>query len=436
MRHPADLCIISRGWVIDPRRWNGVGDVWIKQGRIAEVTPPQAAFPSHANIIKAEGLIVTPGLVDLHAHLREPGLEYKETIETGTAAAAAGGFTTVCCMPNTKPVNDSPTVTQTIHDRAHATGLVRVHPIGAITKGLLGKELANLRGLRGAGCVAVSDDGNPVMENAVMRQAMLEARTLDLPVIDHCEDLSLAGCGCMAEGRLSRLLGVHGIPSEAESNMVERDIALSKATECHLHIAHISTVKAVEAVRKAKAAGVRVTAEACPHHFVLTEEAVREQGALAKMNPPLRCQADVQAVRDGLQDGTIDVIATDHAPHAAHEKQWELTKAPFGIVGLETALGISLRLVQEGVLSLESMIEKLSSAPAHLLGLSCGTLAARAMADVVLIDPRMEWTVDPEQFRSKGRNSPFAGWQLRGVVVRTLVGGVTVYQRPAGDKDE
>ncbi len=431
MKPPADLLIISNGWVIDPGRWNGLGDVWIQQGRIAEVKTPQTAFPSHADHINATGLIVAPGFVDLHVHFREPGLEYKETIETGTAAAAAGGFTTVCCMPNTKPVNDSPAVTQTIHDRTQATGLVRVHPIGAITKGSLGKEPTDFRALRGAGCVAVSDDGNPVMEDVVMRQAMVDALALNLPVVDHCEDLSLAGCGCMAEGPIARHLGVRGIPSEAESRMVERDIALSKETGCHLHIAHISTTKAVEAVRKAKAAGVRVTAEACPHHFLLTEEAVRDQGALAKMNPPLRRHVDVQAVREGLQDGTIEAIATDHAPHAAHEKQWGLTKAPFGIVGLETALGLSLRLVQEGVLSLEAMIQKLTSAPARLFGLSCGTLAADAPADVALIDPRMEWTVDPEQFRSKGRNTPFAGWRLRGAVVQTMVDGVTVYQKPA-----
>ncbi len=436
MNQSTDLLIISNGWVIDPGRWNGPGDVWIRQGRIAEVKAPQTPLPSHADHFNATGLIVAPGFVDLHVHLREPGLEYKETIETGTAAAAAGGFTTVCCMPNTKPVNDSPAVTQTIHDRAQTTGLVRVHPIGAITKGSLGKEPTDFRALRGAGCVAVSDDGNPVMENAVMQQAMVDALALDLPVIDHCEDLSLAGCGCISEGPLARYLGVSGIPPEAESRMVERDIALSKETDCHLHIAHISTVKAVEAVRKAKAAGVRVTAEACPHHFMLTEEAVREHGPLAKMNPPLRRDADVQAVRAGLQDGTIDVIATDHAPHAAHEKQWGLNKAPFGIVGLETALGLSLRLVEEGVLSLETMIQKLTSAPARLFGLSCGTLAAGTPADVVLIDPKMEWTVDPEQFRSKGRNTPFTGWRLRGSVIRTLFGGVTVYQRPVGDKDE
>lgn len=425
--------MIAGGWVIDPGRWNGVADVWIRQGRIAAVGPPQTALPSHAGLIQAAGLIVAPGLVDLHVHLREPGFEYKETIATGTAAAAAGGFTTVCCMPNTHPVNDTPVVTGTIRDRVHATGLVRVHPIGAITKGLQGKEPADLRGLRAAGCVAVSDDGRPVMDDAVMRQAMLEARALNLPVVDHCEDLSLAGCGCMAEGPLARLLGVRGIPSEAESRMVERDIALSKATGCHLHIAHISTAKAVAAVRAAKAAGLRVTAEACPHHFMLTDEAVREQGASAKMNPPLRRPADVQAVRDGLRDGTIEAIATDHAPHAAYEKQWGLSKAPFGIVGLETALGLSLRLVEEGVLSLESMIEKLTSAPARLFGLSAGTLAPGAQADVVLIDPNREWTVDPERFRSKGRNTPFAGWRLRGAVVRTMVGGVTVFQKT---KDE
>lgn len=425
--------MIAGGWVIDPGRWNGVADVWIRQGRIAAVAPPQTALPSHAGLIQAAGLIVAPGLVDLHVHLREPGFEYKETIATGTAAAAAGGFTTVCGMPNTHPVNDTPVVTGTILDRVHATGLVRVHPIGAITKGLQGKEPADLRGLRAAGCVAVSDDGRPVMDDAVMRQAMLEARALNLPVVDHCEDLSLAGCGCMAEGPLARLLGVRGIPSEAESRMVERDIALSKATGCHLHIAHISTAKAVAAVRAAKAAGLRVTAEACPHHFMLTDEAVREQGASAKMNPPLRRPADVQAVRDGLRDGTIEAIATDHAPHAAYEKQWGLSKAPFGIVGLETALGLSLRLVEEGVLSLESMIEKLTSAPARLFGLSAGTLAPGAQADVVLIDPNREWTVDPERFRSKGRNTPFAGWRLRGAVVRTMVGGVTVFQKT---KDE
>lgn len=397
------------------------------------VTPPGTDRPSHVNLIQAAGLIVAPGLVDLHVHFREPGFEYKETIKTGTAAAAAGGFTTVCCMPNTKPVNDTPAVTEVIRHRAREAGLVRVHPIGAITKKLKGKELADFPSLRAAGCVAVSDDGRPVMEDAVMRQAMLEARALTLPVVDHCEDLSLAGCGCMAEGPLARLLGVRGIPSEAESKMVERDIALSQATECHLHIAHISTEKAVAAVRAAKAAGILVTAEACPHHFMLTDEAVREQGASAKMNPPLRPLADVQAVRDGLRDGTIEAIATDHAPHAAYEKQRGLSKAPFGIVGLETALGLSLGLVEEGVLSMESMIEKLTSAPAGLFGLSAGTLAVGAPADVVLIDPKREWTVDPERFRSKGRNTPFAGWRLRGAVVRTMVGGVTVFQRT---KDE
>lgn len=433
MNEPAELFIITGGWVIDPGRWNDPGDVWIRQGRIMSVTPPGTDRPSHVNLIQAAGLIVAPGLVDLHVHFREPGFEYKETIKTGTAAAAAGGFTTVCCMPNTKPVNDTPAVTEVIRHRAREAGLVRVHPIGAITKKLKGKELADFPSLRAAGCVAVSDDGRPVMEDAVMRQAMLEARALTLPVVDHCEDLSLAGCGCMAEGPLARLLGVRGIPSEAESKMVERDIALSQATECHLHIAHISTEKAVAAVRAAKAAGILVTAEACPHHFMLTDEAVREQGASAKMNPPLRPLADVQAVRDGLRDGTIEAIATDHAPHAAYEKQRGLSKAPFGIVGLETALGLSLGLVEEGVLSMESMIEKLTSAPAGLFGLSAGTLAVGAPADVVLIDPKREWTVDPERFRSKGRNTPFAGWRLRGAVVRTMVGGVTVFQRT---KDE
>jgi len=332
-------------------------------------------------------------------------------------------------MPNTKPVNDTSVVTEVIRARAREAGLVAVCPIGAITKGLLGKALTDFHELQSAGCVAVSDDGRPVMDDQVMRQAMQRAQALGLPVVDHCEDVTLAGCGCMAEGPVARALGVRGIPPEAESRIVERDLILAKDTGCHVHIAHISTAQAVQAVRRAKAEGVRVTAEACPHHFLLTDEAVQEWGALAKMNPPLRRPDDVQAVRDGLCDGTIDAIATDHAPHAEYEKQWGMDRAPFGIVGLETALGLTLRLVEEGVLSMESAIEKLTSAPARLFGLSKGTLAVGADADVVMIDHHREWTVDPKQFLSKGRNTPFAGWRLRGQVVRTFIGGTSVYQR-------
>jgi len=423
------MIVIAGGWVLDPGRWNGEADLWIRQGHVAAVMEPDAEPPTGALCIDATGLIVAPGFVDLHVHFREPGFEYKETIATGTAAAAAGGFTTVCCMPNTKPVNDTSVVTEVIRARAREAGLVAVCPIGAITKGLLGKALTDFHELQSAGCVAVSDDGRPVMDDQVMRQAMQRAQALGLPVVDHCEDVTLAGCGCMAEGPVARALGVRGIPPEAESRIVERDLILAKDTGCHVHIAHISTAQAVQAVRRAKAEGVRVTAEACPHHFLLTDEAVQEWGALAKMNPPLRRPDDVQAVRDGLCDGTIDAIATDHAPHAEYEKQWGMDRAPFGIVGLETALGLTLRLVEEGVLSMESAIEKLTSAPARLFGLSKGTLAVGADADVVMIDHHREWTVDPKQFLSKGRNTPFAGWRLRGQVVRTFIGGTSVYQR-------
>ena len=423
------MIVIAGGWVLDPGRWNGEADLWIRQGHVAAVMEPDAEPPTGALCIDATGLIVAPGFVDLHVHFREPGFEYKETIATGTAAAAAGGFTTVCCMPNTKPVNDTSVVTEVIRARAREAGLVAVCPIGAITKGLLGKTLTDFHELQSAGCVAVSDDGRPVMDDQVMRQAMQRAQALGLPVVDHCEDVTLAGCGCMAEGPVARALGVRGIPPEAESRIVERDLILAKDTGCHVHIAHISTAQAVQAVRRAKAEGVRVTAEACPHHFLLTDEAVQEWGALAKMNPPLRRPDDVQAVRDGLCDGTIDAIATDHAPHAEYEKQWGMDRAPFGIVGLETALGLTLRLVEEGVLSMESAIEKLTSAPARLFGLSKGTLAVGADADVVMIDHHREWTVDPKQFLSKGRNTPFAGWRLRGQVVRTFIGGTSVYQR-------
>ncbi|MDZ4853534.1 MAG: dihydroorotase [Nitrospirota bacterium] len=423
------MIVIAGGWVLDPGRWNGEADLWIRQGHVEAVMSPDAEVPTEALCIDATGLIVAPGFVDLHVHFREPGFEYKETIATGTAAAAAGGFTTVCCMPNTKPVNDTSVVTEVIRARAREAGLVAVCPIGAITKGLLGKALTDFHELQSAGCVAVSDDGRPVMDDQVMRQAMQRAQALGLPVVDHCEDVTLAGCGCMAEGPVARALGVRGIPPEAESRIVERDLILAKDTGCHVHIAHISTAQAVQAVRRAKAEGVRVTAEACPHHFLLTDEAVQEWGALAKMNPPLRRPDDVQAVRDGLCDGTIDAIATDHAPHAEYEKQWGMDRAPFGIVGLETALGLTLRLVEEGVLSMESAIEKLTSAPARLFGLSKGTLAVGADADVVMIDHHREWTVDPKQFLSKGRNTPFAGWRLRGQVVRTFIGGTSVYQR-------
>ncbi len=427
----APSLVIAGGWVLDPGRWSGEADVWIREGRIVAVGPPDAALLSDVRRLDATGLIVVPGFVDLHVHLREPGFEYKETIATGTTAAVAGGFTSVCCMPNTNPVNDSVEMTRWIGTRARATGLAHVYPIGAITKGSAGRELTDFRALKEAGCVAVSDDGRPVMADQIMRRAMQLAAEVDLPVIDHCEDAVLSGCGCMNEGPVSRAMGWRGIPEDAEFRMIARDIRLAKETGARLHVAHLSTAAGVEMVRQAKADGVMVSAEVCPHHFTLTEKAVPVYGAHAKMNPPLRAERDRAALVEGLADGTIDAIATDHAPHAEYEKQWGMDRAPFGIVGLETALALTLRLVQDGRVSLERAMTCLTRAPAGLLRLPKGTLTPGADADVTLVDPEARWTVDPERFRSKGRNTPFAGWQMKGCVVRTLVAGRVVFESDA-----
>ena len=421
--------VLAGGWVLDPGRWDGKADVWIKNGVIDAVVPPDMSLPQAVERLDMTGLLVLPGLVDLHVHLREPGFEYKETIATGTAAAVAGGFTAICCMPNTKPVNDEPTVTQLIKWKSEEADRAKVYPIGAVTKGSAGRELTDFRALKEAGCVAVSDDGRPVMEDHLMRRAMQQASDVDLPVIDHCEDLILSGCGCMNEGPVSRVLGVRGIPKDAEFRMIARDIKLAEAMGARLHVAHLSTAVGVDLVRKAKARGLPVTAEVCPHHFTLTDHAVREQGVNAKMNPPLRSEGDRAALLEGLADGTIDAIATDHAPHAEYEKQWGMDRAPFGIVGLETALALTLRLVEQGVLPLEHAVQCLTSRPAELLGLPAGTLAPGVSADIVVVDRTCEWVVDPEQFCSKGRNTPFRGWRLNGQVVRTFVRGKSVFER-------
>lgn len=415
--------VLAGGWVLDPGRWDGEADVWIKNGVIDALVSPDVSPPQAAKRLDVTGFLVLPGLVDLHVHLREPGFEYKETIATGTAAALAGGFTSICCMPNTKPVNDEPTVTQLIKRKSGEADRAKVYPIGAITKGSAGRELADFRALKEAGCVALSDDGRPVMNDEVMRQAMKQASDVDLPVIDHCEDLILSGCGCMNEGPVSRVLGVRGIPKGSEFRMIARDIKLAEETGARLHVAHLSTAVGVDLVRQAKAKGLPVTAEVCPHHFTLTDEAVREQGVNAKMNPPLRSERDRGALLEGLADGTIDAIATDHAPHAEYEKQWGMDRAPFGIVGLETALVLTLRLVELGLLSLERAVQCLTSKPAGLLGLPGGTLASGASADIVVVDRTCEWVVDSEQFYSKGRNTPFAGWPVRGRVMMTVVAG-------------
>jgi len=419
--------LIQGGHVIDPGRVNGVADVLIENGTISAVGPALTA-PAGATVIQAKGQLVFPGFVDLHVHFREPGFEYKETIQSGTAAAVAGGFTTVCAMPNTNPVNDNQAVTEFMLERAKAAGNAHLYPIGAITKKSEGKELAEIGDLRRAGCVAISDDGKPVMNSLVMRRAMEYARAFDVPVVDHCEDLHLSEGGCMNEGLVSTELGLPGIPSAAEDVMVARNVSLAELTGARLHLAHISTAGSVRMVREAKARGLKVTAEACPHHFTLTEELTRGYNTHAKMNPPLRTMQDVQAIKEGLRDGTIDVIATDHAPHATQEKQQEFTEAPFGIVGLETALSLTLALVDEGVLTLESAVDKLATAPAKAFSLNAGTLAVGAPADVAIVDPNREWQVDPSRFRSKSRNTPFAGWKVKGRVTTTIVSGRVVFE--------
>mgnify|MGYP003403874501 FL=1 len=419
--------LIQGGHVIDPGRVNGVADVLIENGTISAVGPALTA-PAGATVIQAKGQLVLPGFVDLHVHFREPGFEYKETIQSGTAAAVAGGFTTVCAMPNTNPVNDNQAVTEFMLERAKTAGNAHLYPIGAITKKSEGKELAEIGDLRRAGCVAISDDGKPVMNSLGMRRAMEDARAFGVPVVGHCGDLHLSEGGCMNEGLVSTELGLPGIPSAAEDVMVARNVSLAELTGARLHLAHISTAGSVRMVREAKARGLKVTAEACPHHFTLTEELTRGYNTHAKMNPPLRTMQDVQAIKEGLRDGTIDVIATDHAPHATQEKQQEFTEAPFGIVGLETALSLTLALVDEGVLTLESAVDKLATAPAKAFSLNAGTLAVGAPADVAIVDPNREWQVDPSRFRSKSRNTPFAGWKVKGRVTTTIVSGRVVFE--------
>lgn len=425
-------CIVIRGGiVIDPGRFNGRADVLIRHGKIVEIgIPLRTSIPEGPSIriIDATGRIVSPGFVDLHCHLREPGFEYKETIQSGAASAVAGGFTSICCMPNTQPVNDNESVTDFILTKAKEAGTARVFPIGAITKKSEGEELADIGELIGAGCIAISDDGRPVMNSLVMRRAMEYAKAFGVPVVDHCEDLHLSCGGSMNEGMVSTELGIPGIPHASEEVMVARNLSLAHLTGVHVHLAHLSTARSVELVRLAKKQGLPVSAEVCPHHFSVTEEAVRGYNSNAKMNPPLRTDPDVQALKDGLRDGTIDVIATDHAPHAIQEKQLEFDAAPFGIVGFETALPLTLRLVEEGVLSLEQALDKLAKSPATLFHLSVGTLDIGQEADVVVFDPQEEWVIDPARFRSKSRNTPFCGWKVKGRVKQTIVAGRLVYE--------
>ena len=424
--------LIRGGRVIDPAsKLDRTADVLLVEGKVAEVGARVAA-PEGAEVLDAKGCVVAPGFVDLHVHLREPGREDVETIATGARAAAAGGFTSVCAMPNTDPVTDNQAAVGFIVSQARRAGTARVYPIGAVSLGQKGEQLAEFGELVGAGAVAVSDDGRPVATAHLMRTALEYALTFGIPVIDHCEDVSLSAGGAMHEGLVSTRLGLKGIPRSAEDVIVARDIQLAELTGGHVHLAHCSTAGAVAMVRTAKSRGVRVTAEVTPHHFALTDAACAGYDTHAKMNPPLREAADVAALRDGLADGTIDCIATDHAPHHYDAKEQEFDNAPFGVVGLETALGVAVtELVEGGVLDLPALVHRLATRPAEIAHLPAGTLAKGAAGDVVVFDPAAAWTVDPARFFSKSRNTPFAGRKLKGVVRWTVVGGTVVHR--AGD---
>lgn len=427
---PSLSILIKGGYLIDTKAKRGeISDILIEGRKITSIGKDLRAGPDCENLIDATRKVVIPGLIDMHTHTREPGYEYKENIRSVSEAAVAGGFTTICSMPNTKPVNDNRAVTEFITSRAKDVGIVNLLPVGAITKGSQGVELAEIGELSDAGCFAISDDGRSVMNSEVMRRGMEYAKAFDMLVISHCEDTNLSSGGVMNEGIVSTRLGLHGIPSIAEEVMVARDIALAEYTGCRLHLAHISTAGSVRIIREAKSRGISVTSETAPHYFTLTEDAVEGYDPNTKVNPPLRSSSDLAAIRDGLKDGTIDLIATDHAPHAIEEKELEFDQTPFGIAGLETALSITLGLVEDGVLSLEEAISRLTLIPARVIGIDKGYLTAGVDADIAIIDLDDRWIVDPARFRSKGKNSPFAGWKVKGSVFMTIMGGRRVFSR-------
>jgi dihydroorotase len=420
--------LIKNGRVIDPASgYDGIADVWIDDGLIRGVGEGLGA--PGVELFDATGLIVAPGFIDMHVHLREPGFEHAETIESGSRAAAAGGFTSICPMPNTAPVNDSATVTSYIIEKARRHAVVNVFPIGAITKGSAGEDLAAIGSMRQAGVVAISDDGRPVMNARVMRRAMEFARSFGMPVIDHCEDLHLSAGGDMHEGLESVRLGLRGIPACSEDVMVARDILLAEVTGARYHVAHISSRHSVEMVAFAKARGLSVTAEATPHHMLLADTDMEPYDSNFKMKPPLRSRCDVGAVVDGLVSGAIDAIATDHAPHPGSEKMQEFEKCPFGILGLETALGIALEnLVHPSRIGLMRFVELFTTGPARILGIDRGTLAQGAAGDVTIFSTEREWTYDVNKSFSRSRNSPFDGRAFRGGAVATVVGGRLVWK--------
>ncbi len=428
--------LLKGGRVVDPANGrDGVFDILIDGDRIARVGPDLPAEDGTVVVAIPAGLVITPGLIDMHVHLREPGQEHKETVATGTLSAVTGGFTAVACMPNTSPVNDNAGVTQYILKKAADANLARVYPIGAVSRGQKGEEMADLGELKEAGCVAVTDDGHPVSTALLMRRALEYTRMFDMPVIEHCEEQTLKGDGVAHEGLTASTLGLRGIPGEAESIMAQRDIALAELTGGRVHIAHMSARQTLDAVRYGKSRGTRVTCEVAPHHFILTDEMLASPLAYdtnTKMNPPLRERADRDAMLQGIADGSVDVIATDHAPHHYDEKHVEFDRAPFGITGLETAVSLCLdRLVHRGVITLSRLIELLSVNPARILGVPGGSLSEGAPADLTILAPDLAVTVDAKSMKSKSKNTPFDGWELRGGVAATLVGGATAYCNPA-----
>ena len=415
--------------VLDPGYIDGKKDIIINDRLIeAVVDPENVQTAADIKTIDARGMIVVPGLMDIHVHLREPGHEYKETIETGLLAAARGGFTAICSMPNTIPVNDNRQVTQFILQRAKELGLSKVYPVGAITQGSMGQALAEIYDMKQAGIVAVTDDGKPVENPNLMRRALEYCKGLDMPIFVHAEEISIADDGSMNEGPFATRLGLKGIPNAAESIMVVRDIALSQLTGAPVHFCHISTKESVEAIRQAKQKGVNITCETAPHYFTLTDADVKDYNTNFKMNPPLRSEEDRQAVIQGLKDGTIDLIASDHAPHSVVEKDVEFDRAAFGIVGLETSLPLSLKLVQDGVLTLAELVTKMAKHPAKMIGIN-NDIKPGNTADLTLIDPEDTYEIDPGTFRSKSRNTPFSGMKVKGSTFLTMVDGRVVYQR-------
>jgi dihydroorotase len=428
--------LLKGGRVVDPVNGrDGTFDILIDGERIAAVGA-SLRTPDDAMVVAVPaGLVIVPGLIDMHVHLREPGQEHKETVATGTLAAVTGGFTAVACMPNTAPVNDNAGVTQFILKKAADAGLARVYPIGAVSRGQKGEQMADLGELKEAGCVAVTDDGHPVATALLMRRALEYTRMFDMPVIEHCEEQTLKGDGVAHEGLFANKLGLRGIPGEAESIMAQRDIALAELTGGRVHIAHMSARQTLDAVRYGKARGANVTCEVAPHHFILTDQYLASPVAYdtnVKMNPPLREALDRDAMLQGIADGSVDVIATDHAPHHHDEKHVEFDRAPFGITGLETAVSLCLdRLVHRDVVPLSRLVELLSCHPARILRVAGGSLAEGGVADVTILAPDLPVTVDARTMKSKSKNTPFDGWTLRGGIAATLVGGRTVYRNPA-----